>query len=189
MRRIGRRSEEALSLDINARSLGGGRVGLTFSLMSVLFIDNVLLFGSSFLSNCKEETMPSRAGDATSGFTQIKGTRTVTRFFSFYFFRKKKSLPILRLQALLSSLRRRGSAERFPSVFSTSPHSGSDGSRVKIKDSPSAGDDDDDDEWSPTRFHLDSRSVCRRDLDRKACALCCCNLAMARFSFLKTPSV
>lgn len=45
-------SEETLSLDINAGSLGG-REGLTFSLMSILFIDNVLLFGSSFLSKCK----------------------------------------------------------------------------------------------------------------------------------------
>lgn len=30
-------------------------MGFTFSLMCVLFIDNVLLFGSSFLSNCKGE--------------------------------------------------------------------------------------------------------------------------------------
>lgn len=86
----------------------------------------------------------------------------------------------------LSFQRRRGSAERFPSIFLTSLHSVSDKSGMKIKDSPSASDDDD--ESSPTRFHLDSRSVCRRNLDRKAHALCYCNLAMAHFFFLKGPA-
>lgn len=103
-----------------------------------------------------------------------------------FFFLEKKIFADIKTSGSLSFLRRRGSAERFPSIFLTSLHSASDKSGMKIKDSPSASDDDD--ESSPTRFHLDSRSVCRRNLDRKVHALCYCNLSMVHFFFLKGPA-
>lgn len=136
--------------------------------MSALFIDNVLLFGSSLLSNCKEETMSSHTRMRLRCSTCLMANELLhtdqrhshshaVLFFFFFFLNKNifadiktsgsQSLRFPNLQNL---------AERFHSVFLMSLHTVSDKSGMKIKDSPSAGDDDD--ESSPTCFHLDSRA-------------------------------